>query len=830
MHTARRTHAAFCVAATVSAALTGVSAAQSVCFTTVADATTSIRPIGDTPALWADQTGADIAFLGDWTAAGLTGIYMVPADLSAPFARMVDQNDVVPNETYMTYFRALQNPATRDGNVVFTGGNTIDADGLYWSDGTTIVTLVDAHNGFPSPYPRPSMGASGAAFVAKAGFEVPWFVEYANPTPAKVYSNGTAAPGGGTFIKTEPGIPAMGNDRMAFTALCNKPGGTAGGTYVWDSLTNQIALVANWNTTMPGTATTKFDFMFACDTDDARVVFTGKSGFIGFGGRVGVFAAPVGSTAVTKLAIDGDLAPHGGAMTNFGAVAVDGDLAVFVATFGSPLSPSGGVLVGRIGDGAPFEIVRTGDVVNGRTVLSFDFNHRALSGTSLVFRALMTDPSSPTGSSHALVVAEIDVAGGRCPVPPAPGSNDPPPPLANCATWTTPTAPDSDMPITVRGVEVIADDDIWMVGAAGFAAHFDGSAWTVTPTPTIAGMPIFLEGVSALSPNDVWACGNYVVDGVTHISSVRWDGRAWTVVPMPQPPAGRSVNDIAVAAADAVYVCGYQADATQFLCMRWDGLSWTDVSLPPQANMMNRQLWTVEAIAPDNVYAAGAMLPNGNDWEATIFHFDGATWTKVPNVPQPETNPTIYDMFAVSANDIWVCGDLFMPESGHQPLTMHFDGTAWEHVPAPSPGAGWNMLFGIAASDANHVVAAGYHYFGAVNEPIALLWNPITKTWKGVDLPMKGYSTAAWAAGALADGSLFVAGGIGYYDSTPADTYLEVFGKPAGSCDLNCDGLIDAADLAILIGEWGQASPTADLDGDGLVGGGDLAAVLGAWS
>jgi hypothetical protein len=823
---ARPTHTALGVATIAALAIAPLAEAQSVCFTTIADATTSILPFGDTPAMW----GTDVAFLGTWTAATMAGIYRVPSDLTAPFSLMANELDVVPNENYLTYFRSIQNPATRDGNVVFTGGNTNDADGLYWTDGTTIVTLVDSHGGFPSPYPRPSMGANGAAFVGKAGFEVPWFVEYENPTPAKVYSNGGAAPGGGTFIKTEPGIPAMGNDRMAFTALCNKTGGTAGGAYVWDSTTNQISLVANWNTTMPGTASTKFDFMFSCDTDDARVVFTGKSGFIGFGGRVGAFVATVGSTAVSKLAIDGDLAPEGGAMTSFGAVAVDGDLAVYVGAFGSPLSPNGAVLVGQVADGAPFEIVRTGDVVNGRTVLSFDFNHRALSGHSLVFRALMTDPGSPTGASYALVVADVDVAGGRCPAPPAPGSNDPPAPLANCATWTTPPAPDAAIPITVRGVEVIADDDIWMVGGAGFAAHFDGSDWTVTPTPAVSGMPIHFEGVSALSSSEVWACGNYVVNGTTQIACARWDGRAWTDVPMPQPPSGRYASDVAVAAADAVYVAGYQADATQFLLMRWDGDSWSNVALPPQVDTINRQLWTVEAVAPDDVYAAGAILPNGNDWEATIFRFDGTAWTKVPGVPQPETSPTIYDMFAVGADDIWVCGDLFMPESGHQPLTMHFDGTSWEHVPAPSPGAGWNMLFGIAASDSNHVVAAGYHYYGAVNEPIALVWNPVTRTWKGHDLPMKGYSTSAWAAGALADGSLFVAGGIGYYDSTPADTYLETFGKPAGGADLNCDGLVDAADLAVLIGEWGQPSPTADLDGNGTIGGGDLAALLGAWS
>jgi hypothetical protein len=46
--------------------------------------------------------------------------------------------------------------------------------------------------------------------------------------------------------------------------------------------------------------------------------------------------------------------------------------------------------------------------------------------------------------------------------------------------------------------------------------------------------------------------------------------------------------------------------------------------------------------------------------------------------------------------------------------------------------------------------------------------------------------------------------------------------------DLNADGSVDAADLAILLDAWGTAGP-GDLDGDGIVGATDLAALLSAW-
>ncbi len=48
--------------------------------------------------------------------------------------------------------------------------------------------------------------------------------------------------------------------------------------------------------------------------------------------------------------------------------------------------------------------------------------------------------------------------------------------------------------------------------------------------------------------------------------------------------------------------------------------------------------------------------------------------------------------------------------------------------------------------------------------------------------------------------------------------------------DLDGDGNIGAADLAILLGSWGPCEGcAADLDGDGTVGPADLAMLLGNW-
>ncbi|MSR44680.1 MAG: 1,4-alpha-glucan branching protein [Phycisphaerales bacterium] len=48
--------------------------------------------------------------------------------------------------------------------------------------------------------------------------------------------------------------------------------------------------------------------------------------------------------------------------------------------------------------------------------------------------------------------------------------------------------------------------------------------------------------------------------------------------------------------------------------------------------------------------------------------------------------------------------------------------------------------------------------------------------------------------------------------------------------DLNHDGVVNAADLTVLLSAWGTAGSAADIDGDGIVAGSDLASMLSAWT
>lgn len=88
------------------------------------------------------------------------------------------------------------------------------------------------------------------------------------------------------------------------------------------------------------------------------------------------------------------------------------------------------------------------------------------------------------------------------------------------------------------------------------------------------------------------------------------------------------------------------------------------------------------------------------------------------------------------------------------------------------------------------------------------------------------------------DGNVLVGEGL---ECDPTDPECNWFRYPLlawrlnrapSSCgvDLNCDGVVNGADIGLLLSAWNSAEPVADLNGDGIVDGADLGMMLGAWT
>jgi hypothetical protein len=81
----------------------------------------------------------------------------------------------------------------------------------------------------------------------------------------------------------------------------------------------------------------------------------------------------------------------------------------------------------------------------------------------------------------------------------------------------------------------------------------------------------------------------------------------------------------------------------------------------------------------------------------------------------------------------------------------------------------------------------------------------------------------------------FVPGKVYHWEASTTSTQSTIVTVTVASIlpcpgEVTGDGVVDAADLAVLLGAWGPCSGCdADFDGDGAVGGTDLAVLLGAW-
>jgi hypothetical protein len=179
----------------------------------------------------------------------------------------------------------------------------------------------------------------------------------------------------------------------------------------------------------------------------------------------------------------------------------------------------------------------------------------------------------------------------------------------------------------------------------------------------------------------------------------------------------------------------------QPLLLHWDGRGWRIATPTPPLGIA--ELSDVTAVARNDLWAAGWRLLDQRI-EPLVLHFNGQRWAQAV-MPRMPNWATLSGVAARSASDVWAVGAL--PVDGPPgmsgnvaPLTLHFDGTTWQQVPVPIPGAA--ALAKIAAAPAGAVYAAGGSWGDGVHPPhgrIVIRWDGHTWT----SMPMTGIAADA---------------------------------------------------------------------------------------
>lgn len=206
-------------------------------------------------------------------------------------------------------------------------------------------------------------------------------------------------------------------------------------------------------------------------------------------------------------------------------------------------------------------------------------------------------------------------------------------------------------------------------------------------SPTPPGQIITLNAVSAVSPTDVWAVGRDLTSTLGKTLVLHWDGTSWAQVASPNPGASdNQLFGVHMTSATDGWAVGYDTTSLaedRTLVLHWDGTAWAQVP-SPTFGLRNggSQLMAISALTGSDAWASGLVFTSGGGEGTLQLHWNGTSWTRVP-APSPSPGgpaggSSLTGAATVATGDVWSAGLTFFDSTGReQTLLLHWNGTTW---------------------------------------------------------------------------------------------------------------------------------------------------------
>lgn len=379
---------------------------------------------------------------------------------------------------------------------------------------------------------------------------------------------------------------------------------------------------------------------------------------------------------------------------------------------------------------------------------------------------------------------------------------------------------------------------------------------TFTALASGGGSFTFIDGASSandLSPNGRWVVGERVGGG-----TYRLDMQSGTLLPLPEP----AVSAVAVSDDGSVVLGNIVIDGEEFAAL-WRETTgvWTSLgSLPGGLACPSRS--SAYELSADGSVAVGLAWINGCSgvgfrWtEATgmvqlqqlangsnrasvvnsagtlIGGFAQGSFTRTPAIwtasgagqlldPTGDTIGEVYGM-----ND---AGTILLGSANGKAVKWTGGGSTMSVLGIGSVLPGWS---GIPMDIASNGTTVGFDILGQQRRA----WLQVGGSGPLVDLksyleasgvPIDPLTNLQVCQAISLDGSTIIGHGGFFTNAWIVTLDVPVPSCPADVAPAGGDGVVNAADLSVLLGAWG--TPAVDLDGDGVAGASDLAILLGAW-
>jgi hypothetical protein len=299
-----------------------------------------------------------------------------------------------------------------------------------------------------------------------------------------------------------------------------------------------------------------------------------------------------------------------------------------------------------------------------------------------------------------------------------------------------------------------------------FAEHYNGKKWTVVRTPNTGPNFNSFYGATA-SHGWLWAVGERLNSNYQDRALIEtWNGKKWSIADNPQPGSVRDMFFAASALSPSdVWVVGDQEGGDglfETLAEHWDGTSWTVVPTPDPGSSGNH-LYAVDAVSPDDVWAAGQQLGAEAPDNGLVEHWNGYSWSVVPTPPST-TASVMLDGVAATAGSpplgdtVWVDGEADSPAQGGRPLIESYQDGTWQTASLPaSAGSIWTNLWGITISGGT-VWAVGTYLDVKTDNNNALILSDNGAGWTVDPGPNPGSGSNILGGVTAIDGHLWAAG------------------------------------------------------------------------
>ncbi len=334
-----------------------------------------------------------------------------------------------------------------------------------------------------------------------------------------------------------------------------------------------------------------------------------------------------------------------------------------------------------------------------------------------------------------------------------------------------------------------------------------------------------------------------------HSGVVRWDGTQWLAVGDGPGVFGAAVNAMLVfddGTGPALYASGFFVGGPPERISRWDGRTWTPLTgaIGTLTAVNVRTITAFDDGTGAAIYAGGnALAVNGVP--TPIAKWDGSNWSAVPGLPQADNTVVI----AMTVHDdgngpaLYV-GGFSSPSFAVLPVVSRFDGTEWSVVATPFNGSVQALASFDDGTGAGPALFVGGGFTSTAtesgNQPIAGIGRLNGTQWEQVDAGTNGGVFVLHPSVDITGGgapALHVGGSFGSASGVPSANFAEWAGCVGTSVlpgDVNADGIVDGADLGLLLAQWGPCDACddclADIIEDCIVDGADLGVLLANWS